>query len=69
MSNWPHGDVDEACSRLREVLLQTRGQDRREFLGALGKAAAGSTLLSLFGALSASADTKPMSYFTYGGAG
>jgi putative spermidine/putrescine transport system substrate-binding protein len=68
MSNWPHGDVDEACSRLREVLLQTRGQDRREFLGALGKAAAGSTLLSLFGALSASADTKPMTYFTYGGA-
>ncbi len=68
MSNQPHGDVDEACSRLGEVLLETRGQDRREFLGALGKAAAGSVLLSPFGALSASADAKPMTYFTYGGA-
>ena len=68
MSNQPPSDVDEACSHLRDVLLETRGQDRREFLRALGRAAAGSALLAPFAALSASADTKPMTYFTYGGA-
>ncbi len=68
MSSQSHSDVDEACARLRNVLLETRGEDRRQFLRALGKAAAGSALLSPFAALSAWADTKPMTYFTYGGA-
>src|SRR5271167_4657448 len=62
------GDVDGACALLREVLLETRGFDRRKFLRVLGKAAAGSALTAPLGALSAVAETKPMTYFTYGGA-
>ena len=62
------GDVDRACALLREVLLETRGFDRRKFLRVLGKAAAGSALTAPLGALSALAETKPITYFTYGGA-
>jgi putative spermidine/putrescine transport system substrate-binding protein len=61
-------DVDQACARLREVLLETRGLGRREFLAALGRAAAGSALLSPLGILAARAEEKPITYFTYGGA-
>jgi putative spermidine/putrescine transport system substrate-binding protein len=63
-----HGDVDEACALLREVLLETRGFDRRKFLRVLGKVAAGSALTAPLAALSAFAETKPITYFTYGGA-
>ena len=38
--------VDEACARLRRILIQTRGLERRDFLRVLAKAAAGSALLS-----------------------
>jgi putative spermidine/putrescine transport system substrate-binding protein len=68
MSDPLDGDVDRACSRLREVLFETRGLGRREFLRTLGKAAAGSVLVSPFAALSAWAEQKPITYFTYGGA-
>jgi putative spermidine/putrescine transport system substrate-binding protein len=60
--------IDEACARLRDLLLETKGLDRREFLQALGKAAAASALLSPFGMLAAQADEKPVTYFSYGGA-
>ncbi len=62
------GEVDRACARLREVLLETRGFGRRDFLRGLGKAAAGSALTAPLAALSAYAAEKPMTYFTYGGA-
>ena len=68
MGRWRGGDVDRACSRLREVLLETRELERRDFLKVLGKAAAGSALTAPFAALSAWADGKPITYFTYGGA-
>jgi putative spermidine/putrescine transport system substrate-binding protein len=61
-------DVDEACRRLRDVLIETRGLDRRGFLRALSRAAAGSALLSPLGALAARAAEQPVTYFTYGGA-
>src|SRR5439155_9727814 len=64
-------DRDEACARLRELLMCTRGLARREFLHALAKAAAGSALLSPLGAIAsraAQAAEQPVTYFTYGGA-
>ena len=62
------GDIGHACAVLREVLEETRGLDRRAFVRALGKAAAGSALLSPLSTLAARADDKPVTYFTYGGA-
>jgi len=62
------GDIGHACAVLREVLEETRGLDRRAFVRALGKAAAGSALLSPLSTLAARADEKPVTYFTYGGA-
>jgi putative spermidine/putrescine transport system substrate-binding protein len=67
MSNRAESDVDRACSLLREVLCETRGLSRRKFLRALGKAAAGPALMTPLAALSARADEKPITYFTYGG--
>ena len=63
--------VDEDCARLRDLLAQTRGLGRREFLRALAKAAAGSTLLAPLAALlsdAVEAQERPVTYFTYGGA-
>jgi putative spermidine/putrescine transport system substrate-binding protein len=63
--------IDEACARLREVLLATRALPRREFLRALAKAAAGAPLLTPLAALAsrnADAAAPPVTYFTYGGA-
>lgn len=68
MGDWRDGDVDRACSLLRGVLFETRGFDRRGFFKVLGKATAGSALAAPFAALSARADEKPITYFTYGGA-
>jgi putative spermidine/putrescine transport system substrate-binding protein len=61
--------VEESCARLRDVLLATRGLDRRAFLAALGRAAAGSALLAPFGALArrASAAEMPVTAFVFGG--
>jgi len=62
-------DVEKACARLRGVLMETRGLGRREFLAALGRAAAGSTLLAPFGALTraAYAADPPVTVFSFGG--
>ncbi len=68
MSDRHDSDVDLACSLLHDVLMETRGLPRREFIRALGKVAAGSALLSPLAALSASAEEKPVTYYTYGGA-
>ncbi len=67
----PDKTVDDACARLREVLIETRGLGRRDFLRALTKAAAGSALLSPLAAIApdfANAAEPPVTYFTYGGA-
>ena len=72
MSDHPLADprVEETCTLLRDLLLRTRGLDRRGFLRALGEAAAGSVLLAPFAALaSRTAEAQqPVTYFTYGGA-
>jgi putative spermidine/putrescine transport system substrate-binding protein len=62
-------DVDATCAILRDVLLRTRDLDRRGFLAALGRAAAGATLLAPFGALArrAQAAEAPITAFTFGG--
>jgi putative spermidine/putrescine transport system substrate-binding protein len=63
--------VNDACARLREILVETRGLDRRDFLLTLAKAAAGSTLLAPLAAMASRAATAaepPVTYFTYGGA-
>ena len=63
--------TDEACARLRNVLEQTRGLGRRDFLRVLAEAAAGSVLLSplvAIAARTAQAAEPPVTYFTYGGA-
>jgi hypothetical protein len=59
--------VDEACARLRDVLIGTRGLDRREFLHALAKTAAGSALLGPLAAVAsrtAQAAEQPVTYVT-----
>ena len=68
MSDQHDSDVDLACSLLRDVLMETSGLPRREFIRVLGKVAAGSALLSPLAVLSAQAEEKPMTYYTYGGA-
>jgi putative spermidine/putrescine transport system substrate-binding protein len=68
MRSQRESDIGRACAVLREVLEETRGLDRRAFVRALGKAAAGSALLSPLSTLAASSDEKPVTYFTYGGA-
>jgi putative spermidine/putrescine transport system substrate-binding protein len=62
--------VDNACARLRDILIETRGLNRRDFLHVLTKAAAGSALLSPLAAMAshAAAAEPPVTYFTYGGA-
>jgi putative spermidine/putrescine transport system substrate-binding protein len=62
-------DVDAACAVLREVLLESRGGSRREFIAALGKAAAGSGLLSVLPRVSgtAAAAEQPVTAFVFGG--
>jgi putative spermidine/putrescine transport system substrate-binding protein len=65
------GHVEAACARLRDLLLGTHGLDRRGFLYALARSAAGSALLSPLAAVAAraaTADAQPVTYFTYGGA-
>ncbi len=68
MSDLLKSDANRACSALRDLLCETRGLGRREFLRALGTAAAGSALLSPLGLPAAWAEEKPITYFTYGGA-
>ena len=68
MRSQREGDIGRACAVLSDVLEQTRGLDRRAFVHALGKAAAGSALLSPLATLAARAGEKPVTYFTYGGA-
>jgi putative spermidine/putrescine transport system substrate-binding protein len=62
-------DIDAACSVLREVLLETRGRSRREFIATLGKALAGSGLLSMLPRVSrtAAAAEQPVTAFVFGG--
>jgi len=63
--------VEEACARLRDLLTQTRGLGRREFLRALARTAAGSALLAPLASLACravEAAESPVTYFTYGGA-
>jgi putative spermidine/putrescine transport system substrate-binding protein len=65
-----HEDIDDACARLRDVLLQTRGLGRRDFLRALARIGAGSALVAPLAAFArtAGAAEQPVTYFTYGGA-
>jgi putative spermidine/putrescine transport system substrate-binding protein len=62
-------DIDAACAVLREVLLETRGHSRREFISALGKAVAGSGLLCVLPRVSrnAAAAEQPVTAFVFGG--
>ena len=62
-------DVDAACAVLREVLLKTRGRSRRDFIAALGKAVAGTALVSMLPRLSrtAAAAEQPVTAFVFGG--
>jgi putative spermidine/putrescine transport system substrate-binding protein len=62
-------DVDATCTVLREVLLETRSRSRREFIAALGKALAGSGLLSMLPRVSrtAAAAEQPVTAFVFGG--
>jgi putative spermidine/putrescine transport system substrate-binding protein len=67
--HWNEFDVDATCARLRELLQETRGLGRREFLSALGRACAGSALLSTLPTMvsHARADERPVTAFVFGG--
>src|SRR3977135_4171442 len=62
-------DVDETCVRLRNLLMETRGLGRRQFIKALGQALAGSALLSLLPPMSprAAGAAPPVPAFVFGG--
>jgi putative spermidine/putrescine transport system substrate-binding protein len=63
-------DVDETCARLRKVLLETRGLDRRGFVAALGRVLAGSVALSLLPRVTpaeAAPAELPVTAFVFGG--
>jgi len=61
-------DVDAACAVLREVLLKTRGRSRRDFIAALGKAVAGTALVSMLPvSRTATAAEQPVTAFVFGG--
>ena len=57
-------DAEATCARLREVLQETRGLGRREFIKALGGALAGSALSGFSGA---GAADLPVTAFVFGG--
>jgi len=64
-------DVDAACARLRNLLIDTRNLDRRAFLQAFAGAAASAVQpasLVVMASRVATADERPVTYFTYGGA-
>ncbi|MGH6742787.1 MAG: extracellular solute-binding protein, partial [Bradyrhizobium sp.] len=67
--HWKDFDTDATCARLRDVLLETRDLGRRELLGALGHAFAGSAALSLVPGMTsrAVADEKPVTALVFGG--
>ena len=61
-------NVDETCARLRQVLNETRGLGRRDFIKALGAAFAGATSSALLGgAKHAAAADLPVTAFVFGG--
>jgi putative spermidine/putrescine transport system substrate-binding protein len=62
-------DVDETCARLRAVLLQTHGLDRRGFIKALGGALAGTAALAMLPhwARPGTAAEPPVTAFMFGG--
>jgi len=41
-------DVEQMCADLRQVLVETRHLDRRDFIAALGRSAAGAALMTAF---------------------
>ena len=57
-------ETEETCKRLREVLLQTRGLGRRDFIKALGGAFAGAALPGLH---PAGAAELPVTALVFGG--
>src|SRR5262249_23165038 len=62
--------ADAICARLRAVLEETRGLDRRDFLSALGKAGLAGVLTPAVAGLGsrARAAELPVTMLTYGGA-
>ena len=40
-------DVEQVCAQLRDLLEETRHLDRRAFIAALGRTAAGSALMEI----------------------
>ena len=62
-------DVDAACAQLRQLLADTRGLGRREFIKALSQTLAGSAILSLLPRLTAAAAAaeQPVTAFVFGG--
>src|SRR5262249_25860381 len=65
-----HHEIDETCARLRAVLEETRGLDRRDFLRALAKAGLAGVLSTAGAGLGsrARAAERPVTMLTYGGA-
>ena len=63
--------VERACVRLRRVLNETSGMDRRAFIKALAAAAPGSALISAMASVSSgplAAAEPPVTAFVFGGA-
>ena len=64
-------DVEQLCARLRGLLAETKGLDRRSFIAALGRSLAGTALMTAFaGAMTRRADAAaaPVTIMSFGGA-
>lgn len=64
-------DVGQLCARLRDLLAETQELDRRSFIEALGRTAAGAALMSMFASAMprpAGAGAAPVTIMSFGGA-
>src|SRR3954468_13372888 len=62
-------DVEQMCANLRKLLAETEHLDRRDFITALGRTAAGSALMAAFAGLAPRSAQAggPVSSICFGG--
>ena len=62
-------NVEEMCADLRQVLAETRNLDRRDFIAALGRTAAGAALMTAFAGMAPrrAQAADPVTIMSFGG--
>ena len=62
-------DVEQLCAGLRQLLAETRHLDRRDFIAALGRSAAGAALMTAFAGVAPrrAEAADPVTIMSFGG--